>query len=212
MSDQAQGIFDVFDEDPQGGRREFDRYLTPSWAVKALLKRLGDLRGWRVIEPCVGSHHIASHFDQAVLTTNDLDDRCRADFHLNAADPYSWRTLIQWPRDERTLTCTNPPFDQAADIVRAALKFSDVVIMLLRITFLEPTDDRGPLLARMPPTTQITLPRFPFRGTTTDSVPCCWFIWDRDQVLTLGPRIQVVDKEEMRALITAEERAAWERP
>jgi hypothetical protein len=53
--------------------------------------------------------------------------------------------------------------------------------MLLRLSFLEPTRERGPWLAANPPDLVIVLPRISFTGDgKTDSVTCAWMIWDKD--------------------------------
>jgi hypothetical protein len=50
--------------------------------------------------------------------------------------------------------------------------------MLLRLSYLEPTEDRGAWLNSHPPTDLIVLPRISFTGNgKTDSVTCAWIVW-----------------------------------
>lgn len=54
------------------------------------------------------------------------------------------------------------------------------VAMLLRLSYLEPTKDRGHWLNDHPPTQMIVLPRISFTGDgKTDSVTCAWMIWHK---------------------------------
>jgi hypothetical protein len=205
-----QPAFDIFPEDPQGGRREFDRYLTPGWMVRALMKRVS-FDNYTILEPCVGDHAIAQFFDQGRLITNDLDERCRADYHLDATGEL-WDEVIG-PAGGVDITPSNPPFNEAFEIIQHALKHSRIgVAMLLRITWKEPTKVRGPWLKRHPPQCEIVMPRWNFRGDGPgDSATTSWLLWGNDPAwLKDVPAFSFVDDAEMNQLIALEQRLAWE--
>jgi hypothetical protein len=185
----------LLDVDPKA-RRTHDFYETPAWMTTALLRRV-----WLVgpiLEPCVGDGAIARVLRRqkdAIVITNDIDQSRQADFHLDATADDLWLSQsIRW-------IVSNPPFTLADAIVPrawASTRFGGVA-MLLRITWLEPTDGRQRFLAEHPPRRVIVLPRWSFRRTgKTDSVTCGWFIWDRNQVSPQG--IEIVTKDEMREL------------
>lgn len=109
------------------------------------------------------------------VITNDINPSSDAEFHSDAAYGPSWR---QWAPK---WVVTNPPFVKARDIFEHAhANATDGVALLLRLSFLEPTDDRGELLWRLPPDELIVLPRISFTGDgNTDSVTCAWMIWHK---------------------------------
>jgi hypothetical protein len=157
-------------------RRPLDQYETPPHYVEPLLQLVGPLAGLRVYEPCVGKWHIARFLTEGTLTTNDLDPACAATFHFDARDN------IAWPIEPYDWTITNPPFSDELQILLHALRWSKNVAMLARLSFLEPTLDRGPFWSAHPPTDIIVLPRYSFRlndegKRQTDNVTCCWLVW-----------------------------------
>lgn len=74
---------------------------------------------------------------------------------------------------------TNPPFTEASRIAHCALEHAtEGVALLLRCTFLEPTQGRA-WLVRRPPTAILALPRISFTGEGVDTAPTWWFVWSR---------------------------------
>lgn len=173
-----------------GERSVFDYYPTPAWMTRSLLHFHPAIKGATVLEPCSGGDAITTVLRAAgcPVVTNDLDPRHPALTHLDATKAALWlrqpfdRTgSIQW-------VITNPPFVDGLDILQLAVKKASVgVAFLLRKTFLEPTDDRGPWLMAHPPTRIIGQPRYSFRGTGSDSVSCDWMIWERTPDRSLPP-------------------------
>ena len=158
-------------------RRAFDFYPTPGWATEALLKRV-PISG-RVLECCAGAGDISRALGGSscrTIVTNDIDPKWPTWHTLDARLFETWE-YIGPPR----WTVSNPPFSCALPIVQQAVRCSvDGVAMLLRLSFLEPTKDRGPWLAEHPPTRVIVLPRISFTGDgKTDSVTCAWLAWER---------------------------------
>lgn len=176
---------DVSIEDT-GERNAFDFYPTPGFMTRSLLHFHPGISGSNVLEPCSGQNHIASVLEQAGcrVSTNDIDRRHPAMTHWNAMPAEYWD---MWAPDVDWVI-TNPPFTVALPILQHAVRKARVgVAFLLRKTFLEPTDDRGPWLQEHPPTRSIGQPRYSFRGSGSDSVSCDWYLWERTPDRSLPP-------------------------
>lgn len=156
-------------------RRANDFYPTPEWATRELLD-IVPISGL-VRECCAGDGQIVNPLRRAglVVVTNDIDRQWPADHHFDAAQ--------QWPHGIGLAdwVITNPPFNRAAEIIPMAHNHSRIgMAMLLRLSFLEPVEDRGAWLNRNPPTTLVVLPRISFTGDgRTDSVTCAWMVWEK---------------------------------
>lgn len=194
-------------------RNKLDAYFTPPALTRVLIDRLEASSDWwrpnaeeedgkpirkRVIaEPCAGDNWIATQFRLRgyQVVTGDVDpDR---PVHYPGCDIFSERALTHYAGCDAIVT--NPPFSGAPQYVRRALEITDTVVMLLRISFLEPCE-KDPRSARVDLLKDlsrvIVLPRVSFingkRGT--DSATCAWFIWDNG----LGPTvINVVSEAEL---------------
>jgi hypothetical protein len=156
-------------------RRAWDAYFTPTSAVHALMERI-DLRDRSVLEPCAGDGAVVRPISEVcgLVRTNDLNPSMKADTCADATDPAWWRNQppVDW-------VISNPPFSVAADIVPLAhQKAVCGVAMLLRLSYLEPCENRAAWLAKHPPTGLIVLPRISFTGDgKTDNVTCAWMVW-----------------------------------
>lgn len=165
------------------------RGVEPSWAP-------------RVFEPCVGAGNIVNAIRRRYPTmlelTNDLDNRHEATWHMDATQEQLWRLVPHSFVDKHEpgvppdWVITNPPFSEAFDIVRQAVKTARVgVAMLLRTTWLEPTKT-GPKAAWLvahPPKWELVMERFSFDGSgSQDSAPTAWFVWSP----YLESRIEVI--------------------
>lgn len=162
-------------------RRPHDQYFTPASACE-VLKRHWD--GWKsadcLIEPCVGRGDIVDAFQFRPWMTFDIDLAMVANAHADMTQPRSWRGIHSALGSSNCTVITNPPFSCASSIICNALMRDYPVAALLRLSFLEPTKDRGPWLAENPPDLVIVLPRISFTGDgKTDSVTCAWMIWDK---------------------------------
>lgn len=165
-------------------RRKNDFYPTPDWATETLLDRHA-MKGSSAFECCVGdgaiSRVLQKRFRDCVWT-NDIVMAGVIDQHykLDAAEAKNWQEHwtgfhgFDW-------VITNPPFNRAAEIVPLAYRYAQIgIAMLLRLSFLEPVEDRGAWLNQHPPTKLIVLPRISFTGDgKTDSVTCAWMIWEK---------------------------------
>ncbi len=191
-------------------RRRLDQYMTPEGAVRLLLSdELGIGRyvaqDATIVEPTCGQgamvRELSTLRPQALITTNDLDAGFPADLHMDAATPEYWNEIesyfpIDW-------VVTNPPFDRAIHVLAEAHNRARMgVAMLLRLSFLEPTDDpkktpRAWFICPTPPDRLIVLPRISFTGDgKTDSVTCAWMIWFTGKIKQIeGQRpIQVIPR------------------
>lgn len=165
-------------------RRPMDFYETSKEAVDALVEHyLGKefLTEDQLLEPCAGDGAIAKALGEhgyRNVWCNDLDPARAGHTHLDArTHDFAYPAPGFVPVDA---VVTNPPFNQAFDILKNLYSQVDAIALLLRLTFLEPTKDRGPWLAKNPPNRVIVLPRYSFTGDgKTDSVTCAWMIWDK---------------------------------
>lgn len=155
-------------------RRPLDAYYTPTHLTELLLGEMPGLRSMLICEPCVGDGAIASCFDTGYIF--DIDPVICAGICATQADA---RTHV-YPGNIEAFV-TNPPFSCAYEIVRNLVENQPLgvpVVCLLRLTFLEPTYERGPWLERCPPNLVYVCPRTSFTGDgKTDSATVAWMIW-----------------------------------
>lgn len=177
-------------------RRDNDTYYTlqAQTAIDALLTHVPRLNGPYIFEPCVGEGHLAralARRDRQPFLTNDIDQYVLADFHLDMAA----ESAVGWLSEQHSFdwAVTNPPFNLAFPMLKTLLPYAHSgVAFMVRLSFLEPTFERGAWLAEHPPDLVIVLPRMSFTGDgRTDSVTCAWNCWYKtdDKRLTRGIRI-----------------------
>ena len=160
-------------------RRAHDFYETPEHYVKQILPFVSET-DW-VYEPCVGDGAIRWFFKY--VRTNDIDPVRSADWHEDATKLIAWN-LSQLDHPGFDWVITNPPFNAAFPILQHAIACAPNVAMLLRISFFEPTKDRGPWLRAHPPDGLIYLPRYSFTGNgKSDSTTCVWGLWTKYHLL-----------------------------
>jgi hypothetical protein len=161
--------------------RRGDCYDTPPVAVHALLKHV---KLPRVIwEPACGTGNIVKVLRQAghFVIATDLNDRgcpdsmSRIDFLLPNSGGGNLQAIV-----------TNPPFSLAESFVEVALERAPLVVMLLRLAFIE-SERRsrildGGMLARI----LVFAKRLPmmhragWEGRKANSgMAFAWFVWDR---------------------------------
>lgn len=169
-------------------RRKNDAYFTTDGLVTALKDRV-EITG-QVLEPANGHGNISRHFPGCL--TNDTDVGFPADWHEDAAAPDFWSRFHQYPivsaakLERLDWVVTNPPFNRAFDILRLAWPRVRVgVAMLLRITFEEPTKQRGQWLADharfLSEEIVFSQPRPCFTDDgRTDSATVKWFVWRKN--------------------------------
>lgn len=163
-------------------RRPLDKYRTPLWATQALIDRFPDIRGDLFIDPCAGDGRMAHQFRAAgrfdSYHLNDIDPHeLGLDSYLDATTEDYWRQFVDVnSRTARVWVVSNTEFLRASEIAWLAINRFRNVALLLRATWLEPTEDRQ-WLCRFPPMAEIVLPRLSFTGAGRDSAGCRWLIW-----------------------------------
>ena len=173
-------------------RNPFDAYFTPTWQTEALMRRLplAPLAP-TVLECCSGDCSLSDVLTDYKIraTLNDIDPARDAHLHLDATKMESWKRF-----GRHDWVITNPPFNSAFEILERAVQHVNVgVAMLLRISFLEPTLQRGFWLSKNPPQRVIILPRWSYKGNgKTDSVTTAWMVWAKH----LPPLMEVVPPSE----------------
>jgi len=161
-------------------RRINDFYPTPGRATEILLELCPELL-WSpvVFEPCNGKGAISDVVRRyRHVVTADIDPDMAPDYvgDARSISLYDAAPLIDKPKKYSVIT--NPPFNQAIEIVSNFVERQLLCAFLLRLSFLEPTDKRGRWLENWAPNRIIVLPRISFTGDgKTDSVTCAWFIW-----------------------------------
>jgi hypothetical protein len=163
-------------------RRPHDQYFTPASACGVLKAHW---QGWkrcnRLLDPCVGQGDIVNAFPERVWHTCDLDPMMKSSFTCDMTIEERWLRFAGNSHTGLFAAISNPPFNCAFQIIQNAVKYCNKTAMLLRLSFLEPTRERGPWLAANPPDLVIVLPRISFTGDgKTDSVTCAWMIWDKE--------------------------------
>ena len=196
-------------------RVEHDHYPTPEWMTGQLLK-FAMITG-HVMEPCCGK-------DQAIAdvlrTGSHIYSVATNDLHYGGPG-YRWDSfgttsydaadsstahLLYGTEDEGPVSqyewiVTNPPFNQAQEILRLAHKHALVgVAMLLRVTADEMTmtdPDRYNWWADNPESLVIKMPRYSFARSSksgnwaVDSAYCQWFVWRKDSYVYPQPVIRL---------------------
>jgi hypothetical protein len=177
---------------PKDGALErvaFDFYETPPAVVRAFADLVRHhLRGRHVLEPCVGDGAIArvllAEFE-CYVTTNDIDPARTANTTMDAGNVFMRRF-----HTGAEVEISNPPFNQAIDIVRVGVSqmrsggtLAKWIAHLLPLNFMEPVGDRRAFLAEHPPQHRMPTERIKFRTDTNNSAPISteWVIWTRDR-------------------------------
>lgn len=174
-------------------RKKFDFYQTPTDMTKdlidfysaSLFEKFLDTEK-SIFEPCVGDFALLNSFIDFYSTgnvttkfiTNDIVEKY-GKYSLDMTLPESWEKIKQ-QEGVIDLVITNPPFSDAFKILRNAYAYSTVgVIMLLRLTFLEPTGERKAWLQEYPPSFLRIYgsPRPKFTEKGTDTVTTAWVGW-----------------------------------
>lgn len=199
MRDMTGAQIDLLGAPDVGGPRdELDRYYTPPWCTRALLHYLGERLEGVIWEPCAGQGHIVDELKAAERSVYASDifpqkpNQFRQDFLeasvLGYPEPIVRRGVLQridYNRPRWILT--NPPYRTkgdrtAASFVHHALPIArDAIAMLLRLSMLEPAEDREQLMITNSPTDLVVLPRVSFIGAPKggESITSAWFVWDK---------------------------------
>ena len=164
-------------------RNKFDQYYTPNRYVKSLLDHLEFPLSGTIFEPCCGQDAISNELKSRGFTviTNDIDPLNNADYHYDLSIPLSWQLLNN--EFDCDFIVTNPPFNLAVEIIpQCYAKARKGVIALLRVSFIEPCNNRQDFLVENPPNQIYSTKRINFLGgKKTDKVNTIWCIWLKDE-------------------------------
>lgn len=174
-------------------RIPLDAYYTSSKLVEQLLLKYPISKDKVILEPCNGKGHISNYLKQLgyEVITNDIDKETDSHFYFNFTDLNEEfknvlsRNCVSAANEQSEYTViTNPPFNVSNKILENCLDIVDEVIMLLRLSFIEPTKDRKDLLNNYKDNLVKVItfnPRPKFRSDTksTDSVTVAWFIFNK---------------------------------
>lgn len=172
-----------------GTRREDDCYETPGWGTEAILPQLPDLKGLRILEPSCGTGQMVR-----VLLDRGADPKLVHGIELNygRAQACASRCGIEVvcgdfltmaiARGTYDLIVGNPPYEQAFEFIRAAMRAADTrahgtVAMLLRQGFA--AGKARSQWHRENPSDMRVLPVRPdFLGDGgSDRYDYAWFVW-----------------------------------
>jgi hypothetical protein len=173
-------------------RRILDSYQTERQAAQVLVDNV-KIRGV-VFEPCAGECNIIKILEHVTEITriysNDLDAQYHTTFNTDASLPLSlcWNEVVTGRPD---WIVTNPPFSKAHEILKIAIDVANEgIAFLLRLSYLEPTSNRGDWLQEHADQMTRIIPLNPrprFRRQEinpktgkhygTDSVTVAWFVW-----------------------------------
>ena len=162
-------------------RRDLDFYETANWQVDALVDNLPELCG-TVFCPCVGDGSLMRQLSRRrpdlTFITNDIDPAREAHFHGDATDAWHWGRIVQ-QHGRPDWVVENPPFNVEIQILKNAYDAAMFGVSLMaRVSFAEPTADRGPWLSEHPYSQRITLERYSFTGNgKSDSATTDWLTW-----------------------------------
>jgi hypothetical protein len=179
-------LFDVGPPTWDGeGRDPLDRYYTPEWATQALLAYMGDRISGVVWEPCCGADMIGRvvrrHPGVKRVILSDVDPMSAMEEEFDFLSDEAVFDFQDW-------IVTNPPYvipyngrtATASDFVRRALQYNcGGVAMLLRLSWLEPCQEREDIFRKSPPTDVLILPRVQFiHAPGSNNMTSAWVIWD----------------------------------
>jgi hypothetical protein len=166
-------------------RKANDGYATPGWCVDRLLERVA-MPGGHWLEPCAGHGAIIEHVAKrrtdvewsAIEIRSQYEARLRS-HELRACRIGNFLELEPdgfFPRYDVVLT--NPPYFYAKQFVERARRMSRIVVMLLRVNFLE-GEKRRPWLAEHMPDVYVLPNRPSFTDdNATDATAYAWMIWE----------------------------------
>jgi hypothetical protein len=174
-----------------------DYYPTDS----AITHKLGELDLFfpdtKILEPCYGEGFMALELEKlrnvCEVVGTDINGFCSPELalplsnltSLDATLPVYWQEIEHY-YGSANWVITNPPFNKAFDILTQAYDHAtNGVAMILRLSFLEPTVQRGEWLEKHADNMRYLAifgqPRPSYRTDTkaTDSVTTAWMVWDK---------------------------------
>lgn len=153
-------------------RRAYDVYETPESSIEALFGIIPIDISKKYLEPCRASGRIYNHLP---IGSAWGEIREGVDYLATKYNPVDF-------------VITNPPYSLAQEFVEKSLTEAPVVVMLLRLGFLESLK-RKEFWEKNPLTSLIILSKRPSftEDGKTDGSGYGWFLWDKQNMLNLKP-------------------------
>ncbi|MDX2098186.1 MAG: DUF3102 domain-containing protein, partial [Leptolyngbyaceae cyanobacterium bins.59] len=172
-------------------RIEGDKYYSPDGLIRALTDQI-EITG-EALDPCAGDGRMANFLTEETRAYAFMAD-LKPKYSFDYAEPFdatlrsNWEAIVQevFEGDIPEWTITNPPFNQAHQILPLSWEFSLVgVAFLLRLSWLEPCGNRAEWMKEHADhlTNVIVFnPRPQFREDTNggDQVTVAWFVWRKN--------------------------------
>lgn len=170
-------------------RQKNDNYPTPVHEARRILNRLhaqGFLhKGWKVLDPSCGAGAlcdalIAEGFDRSNLRGIEIDHELAAQ---NAfVKPLVGDALeMKWP--DVDMVFMNPPYSHAFDFVKMAVERSNLVLALLRLSFMGSLS-RSEFHRKHTSSVYVIPRRIKFVGNGSDTTDSAWFFFRNHPVST----------------------------
>lgn len=171
-------------------RLKDDKYYTPSTKLTEVLLENVEIKGL-VLEPCCGKKDISkvliSYRLPVICTDIDMGD------DNDASKQSYWDNMpdIDW-------VITNPPYIQptCSQIIEKAFEKANVgIAMLLRLTYLEPCENRAEFLKKYPLSDLLIVnprPKFRLDKKGSDNATVAWFVWKKSSFQ--GTNIKYITK------------------
>lgn len=174
-------------------RASNDFYPTPAWCVHRLMERVR-LPDGHWLEPAVGKGAIIdaltddAHGPSVVWSAVDLAE----DGPIRKYSQGDYLTMTEIHEWNFHVGITNPPYALAEAFARKMREHCKIVVLLLRLNFLE-SASRREWLHEDPPDVYVLPNRPSFRGNgKTDATAYGWFVWGqgggRFEILANTPR------------------------
>jgi len=202
-------LFEPDDPYWDGKRRDpLDRYYTPEHATEELVRYMGGRIHGDIWEPCCGADMIGRVLRRECdgITSylgTDVDKNAKTGLWVRRRSGEWQQTEGPFQHDFIGVDNLNDPFDcmitntpylipypafangkaDAADFVRRALRYQErndcLIAMLLRLTWLEPADNRDEIFRLHPPSDVLILKRVHYLNSRHQNMATsCWVVWD----------------------------------
>lgn len=180
------GLFINEQHQIKNDRVENDYYPTPEGITRSLISHCPQLP-YVCFEPCAGQGAITSVLRASGRHVYESDITYDNSYPKDATTEEFWkyRNAFDLCFSNNWATITNPPFNRAAEILPLAHKHSPWgVAFLLRLSYLEPADNRADWLQEHADQMCYLIPVNPrpkFRRDTkgSDSSTVAWMVWQK---------------------------------
>lgn len=167
-------------------RRELDFYPTPPEVTHALMKFI-NLPPSLIWEPACGTGAMSEVIKQYghIVSSTDIIDPC--EYGAGGIDFTSPLIPVCFTTERPAAIITNPPFNESEQFIRQALKYSDIVCMLLKSQYWH-ARKRLTLFNQHPPAWVLPLTWRPdFLAGAKGGAPTMemiWTVWMKGDTLT----------------------------